>query len=428
MNDYTELLSDISKLRNFTQVYQNSTPIVYVGDVPLLMHELALAGLQIPVNMVFIGRSGPGKSQLISEIRYGIMNGEAVHLRGSADLKVKPTYCTIDMELYKQGRVDEAVKPRANASKMLHIMEEFNRTVPVVANDWLAIADGVVPVDGDEIPLGVSGFRVAIGAANVGNGEFVGTFQSDNALKERLVWALDFDGENKPRELDYFDIFEASSDPRVVAPPKKDQKELLVKVSKQVDEFARSVDYLVRMMQIYLVKGIDEVVLGQKEHSKEEVLNLGSAVEKDSKAKNDLLNYVTAPSVRAVKVFGAVVPSLALIALSKGAKSDNIMMDASYAALQMILPFSDSLPKKILANNRGSRRAAAREIVELVKKDMPGSELLMEGLQKAADGKLQDKDTSQFEAPRIRCFGRFMKQLNERALKEKAEAKKQKVK
>jgi hypothetical protein len=39
-----ETLSDISTLRNFTQVYQNSTPIVHVGDVPLLMHELAYAG------------------------------------------------------------------------------------------------------------------------------------------------------------------------------------------------------------------------------------------------------------------------------------------------------------------------------------------------------------------------------------------------
>ena len=420
MEPSPELIDGIRKLGNYNQIYTNNTPLVTVAGVPLLMHEAALAGLLAQLNMVFIGRSGPGKSQLISDIKNGIFNGDAVHLRGSADLKVRPVYCSIDLELYRQGRVDEAVKPRAAAGKMLHIMEEFNRAPPVIQNEWLAVGDRVLDIDGTQIPLG-NGYSVAIGAANIGNGEFSGTFQSDNALKERLVLALDFDGKHRPQELDYFSIFENSCDPRVVEAEKADNRNLLVKLSGEVKAFARSIDYFVRMVQVYLATGLDEVELGKKVHSKEELPALGSAVEKDSEANKDMLNYVTAPSVRAVKVFGALVPSLAAVAISKGAPSDVAVGDACYAALELILPFSDSLPKKVLSNNGGSRRLAALEVVGLIRRDIPSAELLGEGIRKASAGILEDRDIKVFNRPRVRCFGRLLMQINENALREEAQ-------
>ena len=124
-----------------------------------------------------------------------------------------------------------------------------------------------------------------------------------------------------------------------------------------------------------------------------------------------------------MKVFGALVPSLAAIALSKGADKDTVLMDSCYGSLELILPFSESLPKKLLAESKGMRREASREIVELIKKDMPPAELLEEGIRKAGLGLLEDKDTKQFERPRVSCFSRFLGQLNGRTLRENAEAK-----
>ncbi|MBN1170027.1 hypothetical protein JXA56_03305 [Candidatus Micrarchaeota archaeon] len=417
MNITKDAADRITKLRNYPSVYINETPIIQIGGASVLMHEIALAGLLAELNMVFIGRSGPGKSQLIADIKNGIFNGEAVHLRGSADLRVRPIYCAIDMELYKQGRADEAVQPRRAASRMLHIMEEFNRAPPVVANEWLGISDGVLDIDGTQILLG-KGYRVAIGAANVGNGEFSGTFQTDNALKERLVLALDFDGMNLPRELDYFTIFENSCNPRVVQSDPQSNVDLLLEAHREVSGLAASAAYFVRMMQLYLVKGLDEVVIGNKTSSKQDIHNLASQVDQDKDAKKDLLNYATSPSVRAAKVFGAIAPSLAAVALSKGAQG-NVLEDSCFSALELILPFSDSLPNKILTNNNGSRRKAAKEMVSLIRKDMPSSEILYEGLRKASEGKLKAEDTTQLEKPRIRCFSRFLKQVNEQAAKPK---------
>ena len=414
-----ETLEKITALRSFPSVYVNSTPLVYIKDIPILMHEGALAGLLKGLNMVFLGKSGPGKSQLITDIKYGVFNGDAVHLRGSADLRVRPVYCSVNMELYKAGRVDEAITPRAAAFKLLHILEEYNRAPPVSGNEFLGVADRVLDIDGSQIPLG-DGYAVAIGAANIGNGEFTGIFQTDNALKERLVLALDFDGVHKPDELDYFNIFEASSDPRVIRSAPRDNVKLLLELNRKITEFESSIDYFVRMMQVYLIKGLDEVAIGNKIYSKDEISNLGSAVEKDSDAKKDKLNYATSPSPRAVKVFGALVPSLAAVALSKGASSDDVVFDTCYAALELILPFSDSLPKQLLANNRGSRNRAAKEMVDLVKNDMPPSELLVEGIRKAGMGQLTTDDIAKFERPRVRCFGRFFKKLNEQKLREKA--------
>lgn len=419
MNVTSEMLEKIRGIREYNKVYLNENPIVRVGGAPLLMHEIALAGLMAQLNMVFIGRSGPGKSQLIADIKNGIFNGDAVHMRGSTDLNVRKIYCSIDLKLYEKGMIDEAVKPRKSARRLLHIMEEFNRCPPVVANEWLAIGDGVLDVDGRQIQLG-DGYRVAIGAANVGNGEFSGTFQTDNALKERLVLALDFDGSHRPREIDYFDIFENSSSPRVVQTEKADNSSLIVELSQETEKLAQSVAYFVRMMQVYLATGLDEVEIARKTCSKEEMPNLGSVVERDKSASKDILNYVTPPSVRSAKVFGLLVPSLAAVALSKDARADGIAYDACFGALELILPFSDSIPKKVIANNNGSRRLAAKEVVELIRKDMPASELFEEGLQKASDGKLKADDTMQFERPRVRCFSRFLHQLNERAQMQKA--------
>ena len=163
----SQLLDGISTLSDYNSVYVNTTPIISIGGVPILMHEVALAGLLAQLNMVFIGRSGPGKSQLIADIKNGIFNNDAVHLRGSPELRVRPIYCSMDIELFRQGRIDEAVKPRQSALKMLHIMEEFNRAPPVIQNEWLGVADGVIDIDGSQIPIGSSGYRIAIGAANI---------------------------------------------------------------------------------------------------------------------------------------------------------------------------------------------------------------------------------------------------------------------
>lgn len=410
----------ILEVKDYNGVYVNRTPIVNVGGVPLFMHEVALAGILARLNMVFIGRSGPGKSQLIADITNGLFNGEAVHLRGSTDLKVRPVYCSVDIELLKKGKFDEAVKPRKNAQKMLHIMEEFNRTPPVIQNDWLAVADGVLDIDGTQIPIQGQGYSIAIGAANVGNGEFSGTFQTDNALKERLVLALDFDGLNKPREMDYFDIFEASSDPRVVASEKKDRKDQITRLHREVRKIASEADYLLRMMQIYLVKGLDEVEIGNRTYSKEEIPNLGAVVAGDSKASKDILNYMMPPSVRAAKVFGSLAPALAVIAMAKGADSDAALADGCSSALQLILPFSDSLPKKVISDNKGSRRLAATAIAEKIGAEMPTTELLVEGLRRAGEGELSDVQLKGFEKPRVRCISRFLRSLNEDSIREKA--------
>ncbi len=412
-----QILQDITQLRAFSSVYTNTTPIVSIAGIPIYMNELALAAIIPGINMVFLGKSGPGKSQLISDIKYGIFNGNAVHLRGSADLRIRPIYCSVNLELLKEGKADEAVKPRNAAFKPLHILEEFNRAPPVCANEFLAIADSVLDIDGVQVPLGngEKRYSIAIGAANIGNGEFSGTFQTDNALKERLVFSLDFDGINKPTELDYFDIFENSSDPRVVLSKPQDNFSLLLKINQEISNFSSSIDYFVRMLQIYLIKGLDEVTIGNKMYSKDEVEHLGSKVENDPVAKNDLLNYVSPLSVRAIKVFGGIVPSLTAITLSKNASFDTALFDSCFSALELIMQFSDSLPKKILANNSGSRKRSAQETVELIRKDViPVSELMVEGIRKASCGILTTEDTKHFEKPRIRCFGRFLTAINSR--------------
>jgi hypothetical protein len=92
-----------------------------------------------------------------------------------------------------------------------------------------------------KLPLGRGdGFSVCVSTANLGNGEFQGTFETDKALHNRFPLILDFDYEIfKPTQEDRMVIdFLRAANPKIKEAPIRDISDKIVKVEREISQNA----------------------------------------------------------------------------------------------------------------------------------------------------------------------------------------------
>ena len=64
---------------------------------------------------------------------------------------------------------------------------------PVGQNQFFGLGDGTMDYSGRAIKIGREDYHILVATANIGNGEFSGTFNTDKALYNRAHIAIDFD-------------------------------------------------------------------------------------------------------------------------------------------------------------------------------------------------------------------------------------------
>ncbi|MFZ5955776.1 MAG: ATP-binding protein [Nanoarchaeota archaeon] len=169
--------------------YLNTNP-VFAG---LNVTDLVIAGILSGMNILLVGNTGCGKSQLARDIHNYYFNGnkfeggESLTIEGHPELDIYRDVLTyVDL---KEGK---RVLNNAHQSLFWNI-EEFNRCPPISQNQWFAVGNGRLIHQGQSVNIGRNGYVTSIATANYGNGEFRGTFEVDKALENRFGLILDLD-------------------------------------------------------------------------------------------------------------------------------------------------------------------------------------------------------------------------------------------
>ncbi len=270
--------------------YTNSRPVLANLDVSDLVKAAVLA----PLNVLLVGDTGTGKTQLVSDIYNSYFNGNIKEQGQGIMIRAHPEV-DIYNEIFTEINIERAQRNLTkNIEALVYFVDELNRAPPVAQNQFFGLGDGKMDYKGNSIKLGKEGYNVLLATANLGNGEFQGTFETDKALYNRLHVALDFDYEMfKPTMHDRMLLDKIKANPNVKEAAKKDISGKIVNASKEIGEISEKLDLEEIAIINYLRFGLDNC---QKGGSKEKVWPL-NCQDCDMNKKNDsLCSLVRAPA------------------------------------------------------------------------------------------------------------------------------------
>lgn len=303
-------------------VYLNTRPFFAGLNCTDAVTAAVLAGL----NIMLVGDTGCGKSQLASDINSYYFGGnksdggQGIWVKGRPDLDVNTEIFTqLNMGQGKWELTDRI-------ESLLYVVDEINRCPPIAQNQFFGMGDGKMDFNGNAKRLGREGYAVLIATANLGNGEFSGTFESDKALYNRLHVAMDFDHvAYRPTNEDQMmlDMMRAS-DPRIKEAPKRDISELILKAKAEIDNLAKDPGMEALAVAKYLQFGLDNCVA--KKGSKGKTWPMQCQECDQNKAGDALCSYVRAPVRRTIE---STLKYAAALYYMAGLKNPNVHMNSA---------------------------------------------------------------------------------------------------
>jgi len=219
-------------------VYLNTNPVF--GN--LNVTDLVIAGVLGDLNILVIGNTGTGKTQLANDI-YNYYFGKDKKINGQG-IKIR-AHPEIDIynEIFTRLNIEKAQRELTeNCDALIYFVDELNRCPPVAQNQFFGLGDGMMDFHGNSIRLGKEGYNLLLATANLGNGEYQGTFETDKALYNRFAIVIDFDyPQFKPTKEDrmLIDLLRAA-DPRVKEAPVRDISSKILQANKEIEEIARN--------------------------------------------------------------------------------------------------------------------------------------------------------------------------------------------
>lgn len=224
---------DEPEITGSSAFYLNTKEVIYGANVT----DLAIAAVLGKVPLLLIGRPGCGKSQLASDFSRFYFNGTnkeglAIEIDGTKkDLDIyEEIFTQLNREKLRRELSDRVDRCFAD-------LEEFNRQSHYTQNQFLNLPMGrLTSPKGESIRIGKEGYFMVVATANMGNGEYMGTFEDDKALRDRFGVVLDFNyGMFQPTDEDLILIRKLSqAHPGVKQAPLKDLSGKIISASKEI--------------------------------------------------------------------------------------------------------------------------------------------------------------------------------------------------
>jgi MoxR-like ATPase len=352
-------------------VYLNTRP-VFNG---LNVTDLAIAAVLGGLNSLYVGDTGTGKSQLAQDFYNNYFGGNqstkghGVKIRGRPELDIyDEVYTQINKTLLRRELTE-------NVQALMHWIDEINRCHPITQNQFFGLGDGHLEHGGMKAQLGKDGYSVCIATANLGNGEFQGTFDTDKALYNRFGIVLDFDYEMfRPTNEDKMLVTAMrAANPRVKDAPVRDITDTLVETNKEISEISSKLGDEARAVIYYLTFGLDNCQA--QKGIKEKIWPVNCQDCDLNKGGDTLCSLIRAPETRTIQATIRYGAALYYLSKLKFPKKEPDYVDIMFKAFELTGAYQKLLNPGILRQKYyGQNPKMMKDAVDALKKDFRSNE------------------------------------------------------
>jgi hypothetical protein len=414
----------IEEIAKQSPVYLNTKPVF----LDLNTTDLAIAATLAGLNQIYVGDSGTGKSQLAQDIYNHYFGGnkkdggEAVKVRG-----YKLADNTLDELVFQELNLEKARWDLTeNVDACLYLVDEINRAPTIRQNDCFELGDGILNNNGKDIRFGRDGYTLMIATANLGNGDFQGTFEIDKAMYNRLGVAIDFDYKGfQPTfsDQEFLDVVREAN-PNIKESPKGNLVDKIINASKEISRSSADLGLEAKGVMQFLKYSLNNCSKGksgelieknqkwhiQDQHCQPCSLNTGAP------ANFSLCSSIKSPvrrTLESTRKYSAALDFLAKLKGAKGINAKDVMFKAFEltGAYQNLLNPSQLKTKYFLENPEMMKDVVEKlkteytknedrilDTLEAAEKGMNPSSLFYIRMPKEKEQKIRD-DYSEFEDP-----------------------------
>ncbi|MBC7190467.1 AAA family ATPase, partial [Candidatus Aerophobetes bacterium] len=295
----------------------------------------------------------------------------------------------------------------------LTLIDEINRTPPIIQNEFFHMCDGYIEYDGKPVTLG-DGYHVTIASANVKSERYGGTFEMDDAILDRFSLILNID-HFPTRVKDDLEIITSPSgkNPKL----SKSRQEDFTACIKEICESLKNLrdekfDLDAYVALLYLKKGLDWCVIKKSKSL------ISYAIPTVCKQKNCLrlreenCGYIRPLSERTVEAVAALAPALRLVADAKKGEGEGIVTFREILeAFRLVAPYAGILDLVWVRNSHFSNpNLALEEVIQKINhKFLEKKEEAKVAVNFALRGKLDEKIKERFKEE----WGFFLELLEE---------------
>lgn len=358
-------LSGMSPLEIETKfpVYLN-TREVYAG---LNATDIVIAGVLAGMNGLLVGDTGCGKSQLACDIGRYYFGGEKKDGGNALTIEGHP-----ELEIYEEvlSQFSDTEKRRVlngNHEALYWNLEELNRCPPFSQNQFFSVGNGRLIRGGSAIALGNNGFVSSIATANLGNGEYQGTFETDKALYNRFGIVVDFDYDVfSPTNEDRLFINElVAANPNLKRSPVRDISDKIVSAKKEIDTMLRNVSLEAIAVSQYLELGLASYK-GSDGKPVRKTKNWWEPFEEAyTKGVRPLRSLVRNPQPRTTQAMIRYAAALHYLAKLKNPNANIDTVDTMFKAFELTAAYQDVLNPLVL--NQDYKKENPRMISDVAK-------------------------------------------------------------
>ena len=344
-------------------VYRNSHE-VFAG---LTVSDLAKAAVLGGLNLLLVGDKGTGKTQLASDIYHHYFGGNKSEGGNGVFMRAHP-----DIDIYNEifTKLNLDKKQREMTSSLearVFLVDEINRAPPIAQNQFFGLGDGKMDYQGRSISLGSGGYNILIATANMGNGEFAGTFDTDKALLNRLHVGLDLEyGEMKPTFEDKEKIKKREANPNVISVESRDISQKIAQAKRDILATTQLAELETRAVLGYLEHGLQNC---QRYGVKDRVWPMGCQDCPHNSTSTALCSLVKEPSPRTMEVVRLYAESLNYLAKLKNPEVKIDKTDLVFKAFELTGAYQHLLNPSELRKNFGHNPKVMAEVVAKLRED-----------------------------------------------------------